>query len=128
MDIKVNLSPGELIDKLTILEIKLERIADPAKLKNVKREYNILKEIDERAIPASDRLNELRAELKAVNETIWEIEDNIRDCERNRDFKEDFIELARGVYRNNDQRASIKRCINKLLDADIIEEKSYREY
>jgi len=128
MNIKVDLSPGELIDKITILEIKLEKISQPEKLDNVKREYGILKGIIEKSIPASERLTALTTELKEINERLWKIEDEIRDCERKKDFGQKFIELARSVYMNNDKRASVKRHINELLDSDIFEEKSYREY
>jgi hypothetical protein len=127
-DIRVEISPGELIDKITILGIKSERIIDSHKLKNVRAELALLQASCESAIPSSNGLNELTSQLKAVNERLWEIEDDIRDCERNQQFDEVFIELARSVFKNNDQRALIKRQINELLGSRLIEEKSYREY
>jgi hypothetical protein len=123
----VEVSPGELIDKITILEIKLARLADAAALANVRREYDAL-ERERARLPASAELARLASELKAVNETLWVIEDDIRDCERAKDFGAAFVELARAVYRNNDRRAALKREINLLLGSAIIEEKSYAKY
>ena len=128
MDIKVEISPGELIDKKTILEIKIEKIPDPDKLNNIKNEYRLLQQTYEQCIPVSQELRRLTAKLKAVNEKLWMIEDDIRDCERRKDFDKKFIELARSVYKNNDSRARLKREINMILDSRIIEEKSYRKY
>ena len=128
MDIKVEISPGELIDKITILEIKIEKISDPDKLKNIKNEYRLLQQTYEECIPASQEIRRLISKLKAVNEKLWMIEDDIRDCERRKDFDKGFIELARSVYKNNDTRARLKREINMILDSKIVEEKSYRKY
>jgi hypothetical protein len=128
MDIRVEISPGELIDKKTILEIKIEKISDPDKLNNIKNEYRLLRHTCEQCIPVSKELRRLTSELKAVNEKLWMIEDEIRDCERRKDFDKKFIELARSVYKNNDSRARLKREINMILDSKIIEEKSYRKY
>lgn len=124
----IRIAPGEVIDRLTILEIKGERIGDPAKLANVRLERDELAEAAARAIRASEELSRLRAALKAVNEKLWVIEDDIRDCERNGDFGDTFIQLARAVYRTNDERARLKREINELLGSDLIEEKSYAAY
>lgn len=126
--INVEISPGELIDKLTILEIKLQRITDEAKLKNIRLEYDTLRSALAGAVPASDRLDELTGQLKAVNEDLWRIEDDIRDCERTRDFGDRFIELARAVYVANDRRSTVKRDINGHLGSRIVEEKSYADY
>jgi hypothetical protein len=126
--ILVEIAPGELIDKITILEIKSERIADADKLKNVRVELDVLAAARDAAMAASAELAELTAQLKQVNEALWEIEDAIRDCERGQDFGPKFIELARSVYHSNDRRAALKRQINKLLGSKLIEEKSYTAY
>ncbi len=126
--ITVEISPGELIDKITILEIKLERISDASKLKNVKSELEILNRSKSSHIAHSARLDELSAQLKVVNATLWIIEDDIRQFERVKDFGEEFTRLARAVYVNNDERARIKRHINELLGSKLIEEKSYASY
>ena len=126
--ISVEISPGELIDKITILEIKLERIEDEAKLKNVKIEWETLTRSRDDAIEAAPELEKLTAELKESNERLWEIEDDIRQCERDKDFGDRFVELARAVYVNNDQRSRLKREINELLGSRLIEEKSYAAY
>ena len=126
--ILVEVAPGELIDKITILEIKSERIADAGKLKNVRIELDVLAAARDAAMAASAELAELTAQLKQVNEALWEIEDAIRDCERGQDFGPKFIELARSVYHSNDRRAALKRQINELLGSKLIEEKSYAAY
>ena len=126
--VSVEISPGELIDKITILEIKIERIKDAAKLGNVRTEWETLTAARDGALAKSAELDRLMAELKEINVRLWEIEDRIRDCERAKDFGETFVELARGVYRNNDRRAHIKRAINALLGSRLIEEKSYAAY
>ena len=112
--IHVPVSPGEVLDKITILEIKSERMDDPDKIANVKRELELLQ--------ASWR------ELKAINEELWEIEDDIRDKERAREFDEVFISLARAVYVTNDKRANAKKELNVYLGSEIVEEKSYKDY
>ncbi len=122
------IAPGELIDKITILRIKSERIADEAKLKNVRTELDILTATQQEHVPASDEMLRLEEALKTVNEALWEIEDDIRDCERQGDFGEEFIRLARAVYVTNDKRAALKKEINLLLGSTIVEEKSYAEY
>jgi post-segregation antitoxin (ccd killing protein) len=126
--ILVEIAPGELVDRMTILVIKTERITDAAKLANVRIELETLQRARDAGVPASDELDRLTAELKAVNESLWEIEDDIRDCERAQDFGPRFIELARAVYVTNDQRAALKRQINDLLGSRIVEEKSYASY
>ena len=126
--ISVEIAFGELIDKITILETKLERISNAEKLANVQTEWQTLIEARDQAINASDELTRLSNGLKEVNETLWVIEDDIRDCERNSDFGKKFIELARAVYRTNDERARIKHQINELLGSRLVEEKSYSAY
>ena len=126
--VSVEVSPGELIDKITILEIKLARIDDAEKLKNVKSEWEMLSTARDAAVESSEELERLSAELKQVNVRLWEIEEDIRDCERDKDFSDKFIEFARGVYLNNDKRSRLKRQINKLLGSHLSEEKSYAAY
>jgi hypothetical protein len=126
--IRIEVSPGELLDKISILEIKSERIADAEKLKNIRHELGLYGDIRESRIPGGAAMDVLIRDLKAVNETLWEVEDEIRDCEARRDFGARFIELARTVYRTNDRRAAIKREINVLCGSSIVEEKSYTEY
>ena len=128
MPIKVEIAPAELIDKLTILEIKLERIADPDKLRNVRVEYDLLRQVSNAEITPSERLTALTAQLKEINGRLWSIEDDIRDLERAKSFGTEFVALARSVYRTNDQRAATKRLINELLKSAILEEKSYAAY
>jgi hypothetical protein len=128
MTLRVPVSPGELIDKLTILEIKLERMSDPAKKANVAKEFDVLSEELAKSVRQSAELTQLHSALKQVNETLWVVEDDIRDCERTQDFGHKFIELARSVYRINDRRAELKKEINLLLNSDLIEEKSYAAY
>ncbi len=128
MKIAVDIAPGELIDKLTILEIKLEKIKDERKLANIRSEYADLMRVFRSSIVESSRLTALIAELKRINATLWEIEDDIRDQERAGTFGQAFVDLARSVYRTNDLRAATKREINELLNSAIIEEKSYSSY
>ena len=128
MTVTIEIGPGELIDKITILEIKSAHIAPGAKLSNVRTELGVLVTARDAGIVPSAELDVLTADLKTINETLWRIEDEIRDCERAADFGPRFIALARAVYRTNDQRAAVKRRINDLLDAHIIEEKSYAQY
>lgn len=124
-DILVPIAPGELIDKLTILQLKSEHIADAQKLANVKHEYNTLKAVADHAIPGSDALNKLWQTLYNINADLWVIEDDIREFEGRGDFGPGFIALARAVYVTNDQRAAVKKEINLLLGSAIVEEKSY---
>ena len=127
-DILVPLSPGELLDKITILRIKIVRILDPEKLANVRLELDLLERTwrDSRATPA-DIGPEERA-LQEVNERLWDIEDRIREKEARQIFDREFIELARAVYHSNDERAAIKKRINLALGSRLVEEKSYRPY
>ena len=128
MNILVEISPAELIDKLTILEIKLELIKDEGKRANVKREYSLLISAYQATIVETEPLRELTSTLKRINRELWDIEDNIRAEERAKSFGARFIELARSVYRTNDRRASVKRQINAMLNSPIPEEKSYADY
>jgi tetratricopeptide (TPR) repeat protein len=128
LEVFVPVAPGELIDKITILEIKMERIREAAKLANVRAELAELTAVRDRCLPRSVELARLTSSLKAVNETLWQIEDAIRDCERAQDFGPRFIELARSVYQNNDRRAALKRQINERLGSRLLEEKSYATY
>jgi hypothetical protein len=126
--IKVPVSFGEVLDKITILEIKSERIKDDAKLKNVKLELNELNATWTDAVSDQSAIAQLRQQLKAVNEELWVIEDDIRDQEADQDFGARFIELARAVYVTNDKRASLKKDINLALGSRFVEEKSYQDY
>jgi hypothetical protein len=127
-EIKVPLSPGEVLDKITILRIKARRIADPAKLENVRRELAALESTwNESRYAATDIDADLGA-LLAVNERLWLIEDEIREKERAQSFDAEFVRLARSVYIENDERAAIKRRLNLRLGSALIEEKSYRDY
>jgi len=128
LSIAVEVSAGELIDKITILEIKRERIADAAKRANVEAELETLARARDAAIRPSTELAGLTQRLKNINERLWVIEDDIRDKERARTFDAGFIELARAVYRTNDERADVKRAINTALGSRLVEEKSYAAY
>ncbi|MCM2475157.1 hypothetical protein HGO38_16885 [Rhizobium sp. CG5] len=125
--IEVPVSWGELIDKITILQIKAERIEDGEKRANVRRELVLL---TEKLAPVEGHggVQDIMGELRAVNTSLWTIEDEIRDCEHAGDFGERFVSLARSVYVTNDRRADLKRKINVELGSSIIEEKSYRPY
>jgi hypothetical protein len=123
--ILVPTAPGELVDKLTILRLKSERIADQAKLANVRREQTVLQDTADRHLPPSDALSALWEELYEINAALWVIEDDIRACEARGDFGPAFNELARAVYVTNDRRAAVKKRINLLLGSDLVEEKSY---
>jgi hypothetical protein len=126
--ITIEVPAGELIDRITILEIKAERIADAAKRANVETELAALTEARDRAVPEHPDLPRLTADLKAVNETLWVIEDDIRLCEAAGDFGPRFIELARAVYKTNDRRAALKRAISLALGSRLIEEKAHPDY
>jgi hypothetical protein len=127
-EIKVPISPGELLDKITILRIKSQRMSDPAKLSNVRLELRTLEETWGASAYAKIDIGADIDALGLVNERLWVIEDDIRDKERARAFDAEFIRLARAVYIENDERAAIKRRINAKLGSALIEEKSYREY
>jgi hypothetical protein len=126
---KIEVSNGEILDKYSILEIKLQEIKDEAKLANVQNEYDSLTQ----AVESIKSLNPLTVatlykDLLNINKTLWNVEDLIRDCERDNNFGQDFIELARSVYYTNDERAEIKKNINLATGSDLVEEKSYQKY
>jgi hypothetical protein len=127
-DILVPISPGELLDKITILRIKAARMSDPTKVANVKHELSLLEKTWKDSGAAAVNLGTAEAELTVVNEKLWVIEDEIRDEERVKRFTEKFIELARAVYFTNDERAAIKKRVNTLSGSTIVEEKSYKQY
>lgn len=126
--IRIEVGTGELIDKITILKIKSDRITDAGKLSNIRHELDALTREREANVPQSAELDRLEADLRAVNEALWVIEDDIRACEAKKDFGETFIALARSVYRENDKRAALKRQINDVTGSTIVEEKSYTEF
>jgi len=126
--ISVPISPGELLDRLTILEIKAERITDAIKRTNVEFERRNLEALAAEVLPGDSEIDRLRAEIRAINAALWDIEDAIRDHERRGEFGPSFIELARAVYRTNDRRAALKRAVNDHLGSTIVEEKSYAAY
>jgi uncharacterized small protein (DUF1192 family) len=126
-DLLVPVSVGELLDKIAILRIKNERIADPAKLANIRRELTALDAVA-RAVPGGPALDALVADLKAVNESLWDIEDDIRAHDARGDFGPGFVRLAQAVYRTNDRRAAFKREINRLTGSALVEEKSYHDH
>ncbi len=127
-NIRVPVSPGEVLDKITILEIKSERMTDPQKVANVRVELDLLQKTWAEAIREDDTIRDLHAQLKEINEALWEIEDDIRDKERAKEFDERFIELARAVYFTNDRRSEVKKKLNLHLGSQIVEEKSYQDY
>ena len=122
---KIEVSNGEIVDKLTIIEIKLKHIKDEAKLKNLKKEYEVL---DKAVSQIISKDHDLYKELLSINQQLWDIEDTIRDLERDKDFGQKFIETARAVYFTNDKRSNVKRKINELTGSELIEEKSYQKY
>jgi hypothetical protein len=125
LSVAVEISPAELIDKVTILELKLAYIIDDEKLDNVRREYDLLSGVLDNNVAPTPLLDELRLQLKGANEVIWRVEDLLREHEKRGDFGAEFVELARSAYRSNDERTSIKRRINQLLGSALIEEKSH---
>ena len=128
MKVNIPISLGELLDKISILEIKNKKILDESKILNIKKELNGLKKVlDELNINLSET-NSLFNKLYKINLTLWEIEDSIRVLEKNENFGEKFIELARAVYKTNDQRFEVKNDINKLFNSEYVEEKSYEDY
>ena len=122
------ISPGELLDKISILEIKLEKIKDKNNREEIKKEYKILKEIKNSSIKFDDKIKKLFNSIKVINIKLWNVEDELRVCEKNKDFGKNFIELARKVYFNNDKRSKIKYKINKILGSNIIDIKQYVNY
>jgi transcriptional regulator of nitric oxide reductase len=127
-NIHVPVSPGEVLDKITILEIKSERMEDPEKVANVRVELKLLQDTWAANITNDAVIDDLHAQLKEINEALWEIEDDIRDKERVKEFDERFIELARAVYFTNDKRSEVKKKLNLHLGSQIVEEKSYQDY
>ena len=128
--IKINseISAGELLDKISILEIKIDKIQDKESLAEIKKEYKILKQTQDLYIKTNNEIKKLFLEIKKTNLNLWHIEDKIRVCEKNKNFGKEFVELARGVYLNNDKRAKIKSNLNKLLGSNIKEIKQYSDY
>ncbi len=126
--IKVDISPGELMDKISILEIKSEKLVLPTQLKNIRKELALLTAARDKNLVLTDKLRTLCVELKLVNEHLWSLEDDIRYQEKNACFDNRFIEIARDIYQSNDMRSLLKREINFLLGAVLVEEKSYPEY
>ena len=122
------ISAGELLDKISILEIKLEKIKDKVNRSEINKEYKILKKVQNSSLEVTEKLKTLFKEIKEVNVNLWNIEDKLRICEKNKDFGQTFIELARGVYLNNDKRSKIKSEINKILGSNIREIKQYVNY
>ena len=126
--IHVPVSPGEVLDKITILEIKSERISDAEKLVNVKRELSLLQSAWQQSVDEDETVRRIHSKLKSINEDLWEIEDDIRDKERAKEFDQVFIDLARSVYVTNDRRADAKKELNVYLGSEMVEEKSYQDY
>ncbi len=122
------ISDGELFDKISILEIKLEKIKDKNNLVELNKEYKILKNAQNSNVEITDKIKKLFKEIKEVNTNLWNIEDKLRICEKNKDYGKNFIELARNVYLNNDKRSIIKLKINKILGSNIKEIKQYVSY
>jgi len=128
MSVLLPTSIGDAIDKMTILEIKSEKINDPVKRQNVLNELDLVRKTLAASVERDARMDDLVRQLKAVNAELWDIEDAIRECERHHDFGGEFIRLARSVYRTNDRRAQLKRDINQLAGSAIVEEKAYSDY
>jgi len=128
MSVLLPTSIGDAIDKMTILEIKSEKINDPVKRQNVLNELDLVRKTLAAPVERDARMDDLVRQLKAVNVELWDIEDAIRECERHHDFGGEFIRLARSVYRTNDRRAQLKRDINQLAGSAIVEEKAYSDY
>ena len=122
------ISPGELLDKISILEIKLEKVKDKNSLEEIKKEHKILKEIQTSSVDITGKIRDLFQSVKNVNIKLWNIEDKLRIYEKNKNFDKNFIELARGVYFNNDKRAKLKNETNEILKSDIREIKQYVDY
>ena len=122
------ISAGELLDKISILEIKLDKIKDKNSLEEINKEYKILKEVKNSNIKSTDKIDLLSKEIKKVNLSLWEVEDKIRIYETKKDFGQEFVDLARRVYFNNDKRAKIKSEINEILGSNIKEIKQYSNY
>tara|TARA_E500000178_G_C16818390_1_gene660310 strand:+ start:120 stop:506 length:387 start_codon:yes stop_codon:yes gene_type:complete len=126
---KIEVSNGELLDKLTILELKLDKIKDRDKLVNIQKEFETLNPLAQELFEKHDSyLQNLYVELSSINGELWDIEDWIRDCERKKRFDKEFVELARSVYITNDKRSEVKKTINILTESGLVEEKSYKDY
>ena len=126
---KVEVSNGELLDKLTILELKLTNITNVQKLSNIQKEHDELNPLADQLFDSyGEELKNLYKKLTEINSELWTIEDDIRECERNKDFGSDFVSLARAVYFTNDKRSDVKKAINLLTDSGFVEEKSYEDY
>jgi len=126
--INTPVSYGEILDKITILEIKAQKITDTEKQKNVKHELNLLLDTWNQKVKPTDELTDLKQQLKTVNQSLWDIEDNIRIKESKKEFGDEFIQIARSVYYENDKRAALKKQVNLVLGSELIEEKSYENY
>ncbi len=128
MAIKIEISSGEFVDRLSILEIKNERTQDPTRLENINRELCLLRDLWVADPGAAIDIQTEWAQMKSINEKLWDIEDDIRNRERTRCFDEEFIRLARAVYYTNDERVEVKRRLNEKLGSALVEEKSYADY
>jgi hypothetical protein len=126
--ITVEVSYGEMLDKISILEIKLEKVTDAGQRENIAREHAILSEARDQGLAGGPDFSAVYQSLKDINLQLWEVEDDIRDCERRQAFGDEFVALARSVYRMNDRRAALKRELNDLLGSPLVEEKLYRDY
>ena len=126
---KIEVSNGEILDKITILVIKSKKITDLTKLKNINNELDELKSfLDVVGYESNSTVNSLVKELESVNEKLWDVEDKLRDKERSKQFDDEFIKLARDVYFTNDERAKIKKHLNEVTNSKLVEEKSYQKY
>ncbi len=128
MTVEVAVSYGELFDKISILEIKRAKVVEPEQRTNIENELDVLNRARATAIGAGVEIDDLTAGLKDVNERLWNVEDELRDCERRSEFGAQFVELARSVYKLNDRRAQLKRELNLRLGSELIEEKLYHDY
>ncbi len=126
--INTPVSFGEILDKITILEIKQQHISDAEKLKNVRHELNLLTDTWNKKVTKTSEISQLKEQLKQVNQSLWDIEDNIRIKESKKEFDDEFIQIARSVYYENDKRAAVKKEVNLLLGSELVEEKSYQNY
>jgi hypothetical protein len=126
--ITVEVSYGEMLDKISILEIKLEKVTDAGQRDNIARELGILSQARDQGLSDGPDFSELYQGLKDINLQLWEVEDDIRDCERRQEFGDEFVTLARSVYKMNDRRAALKRELNDLLGSPLVEEKLYQTY
>ncbi len=128
MSVEIAVSLGELFDKISILEIKQSKVVKADQRKNIENELDVLNRVRATAVPAGVEIDDLMAGLTDVNSRLWNVEDELRDCERRQDFDAAFVELARSVYRLNDRRAELKRELNTRLGSELVEEKLYNEY